>query len=139
MVRITTTHSSNSLHSPMARPPLKARPLHPQQALRLVVRLTRTPFMVATRIIWRCGTHRSPNSSSKEVHHPVHQVLRLHSVRDHVHDAETAAERCRLTLACLHDRCLDYALRGMIIPDFLDFFSTLFYLLCGPCSRCNRR
>lgn len=67
--------------------------------------------------------HHLLNSSSKEVHLLARRVPRLQLVRDPAHDAETAA-RCRcFMLACMTATWT--ALRGMIIPDFLDFFSTL--------------
>jgi hypothetical protein len=91
VVRIITTHNSSSPSSPTVRLLLKDNPLHPQQVLLPAVQLIRTPSMVATRTIWRCGTHLLLNSSSKGVHHQVHQVPRLPLVRDHAYDAETAA------------------------------------------------
>ena len=124
VVRITTTHSSNSPSNPTASLP-RASLLRLQQALPPppVAQLTHMPSMVATRIIWRCGMHRLLNSSSKEVHLLARRVPRLHLARDPAHDAETAA-RCRCSmLACMTTAWT--ALRGMIIPDFLDFFSTL--------------
>lgn len=124
MVRITTTHSSNSPSNPTASLP-RASLLRLQQALLPppVAQLTHMPSTVATRIIWRCGMHRLLNSSSKEVHLLAHRVPRLHLFRDPAHDAETAA-RCRcFMLACMTAAWT--ALRGMIIPDFLDLFPTL--------------
>lgn len=106
--RITTTHSSNSPSSHTARPPLKASLLRPKQVPQPGAQLTHMPFMVATRTISRCGTHRSLNNSSKEAHRLARPVPRLHIFRDHALDAETAAQfRHCLMLACLHECCLE--------------------------------
>lgn len=77
VLKITTTHNRSSLNSRMVKLPPQGSLLRRQQAPQPVGQLTRMPSTAATRTTWRCGTHRLPNSNSKEVHRPVRLVLRL--------------------------------------------------------------